>query len=129
MESIDSIIRKAKLPGYADAKTDKLATFQEWFERPDSLSWLIVLDNADIESVFFDRRLASTTSSDNRRVFDFLPRHERGQILVTTRDAALGSVMCDGRRSIKVGAFSPQEVRNTHVHYVKSWSSRDLACR
>ena len=118
MESIESIASKAKLPGYADLSTDKLSSFKEWLEQPDIEPWLIVLDNADTERVFFERRQSNTTSGNTKRPFDFLPRHERGQILVTTRDNSLGFKLCDNRCPIKVGAFSSQEVcRSCNVHY------------
>ena len=112
-EAVTAIAKEAQLPGWNDSKSNKLSLVQSWLERADSQPWLLVLDSLDDRSVLFEERVAvSDSGSSKTRIVDFLPRHNRGCILVTTRDNYVAQSLCDNRQSIEILPFTPQEAQD-----------------
>ena len=55
--SLDSgykeIARKLRLPGLHDSEIDVVQSVFDWLSDDDNSSWLLVLDNADDQEMFF----------------------------------------------------------------------------
>ena len=81
------------IPGREDPKVDILQLVCAWLSDRRNGKWLIILDNADDDSVFFaaDEDSAGTaqisdTTSHTRSLESFLPQTPNGMILITSRN-------------------------------------------
>jgi len=87
-----------KLPGWDDLKQDIRPIVKNWFERPESSDWILVLDNADDKLVFFpELSLDITNSTDQSTESDglaqYIPRGSKGTIIITTRDYEVADLL------------------------------------
>lgn len=80
---------RCRIPGLSNSAQDRLALIRDWLERKKNTGWLMVVDNAD--------DLQGLTESDDggtqREIVSlsrYIPRHEQGRVLVTTRDLKTG---------------------------------------
>ena len=88
------IARKLKLPGMQDPETDVVKAVFDWLSDDDNGPWLLVLDNADDQEMFF----GSARSSQSHDILQqqlgilaqYLPRSAHGSTLITTRDRRVG---------------------------------------
>jgi len=87
------IANKIPLPGCEDPKADILQLVCAWLSDRKNGQWLIILDNADDDDVFFatDEDTASITqksdiTSHTRPLECFLPQTPNGTILITSRN-------------------------------------------
>jgi hypothetical protein len=85
------IASEALIPRWDDPKTNILQLVNKWL-CDKSGNWLIVLDNADNNKVFFN------ASGRNEPLADYLPQALNGSILITSRNkmAAQNLVGCYG---------------------------------
>ena len=84
---------KVELPGCDDPKADILQLVYNWLCDERNGRWLMILDNADDDGVFFaaDEDTAGTTqtsdiTSHTRPLESFLPQTPNGIILITSRN-------------------------------------------
>jgi tetratricopeptide (TPR) repeat protein len=72
-----------RIPGITDDSADVKKLVKNSLNSGDFGDWLMVVDNADDLSVLLD-----STNDDPRagRLYDYLPRSDRGSIVFTTRD-------------------------------------------
>jgi tetratricopeptide (TPR) repeat protein len=72
-----------RIPGITDDNADVKQLVKSSLNSGDFGDWLMVVDNADDPSVLLD-----STNDDLRagRLYDYLPRSDRGSIVFTTRD-------------------------------------------
>ena len=87
-----------KLPGWDDPKQDIRPIVKNWFERPESSDWILVLDNADDKFVFFpELSLDITNSTDQSTESDglaqYIPRGSKGTIIITSRDYEVADLL------------------------------------
>jgi hypothetical protein len=72
-----------RIPGITDYNADVKQLVKNSLNSNDFCNWLMVVDNADDPSI-----LLGNTNDDPRagRLYDYLPRSDRGSIVFTTRD-------------------------------------------
>ncbi|KAF2438445.1 TPR-like protein [Karstenula rhodostoma CBS 690.94] len=94
-EGYRRIAEATKMDGWEDPKADVLRLVRRWLCDESNGRWLIVVDNADDASIFFqdlpqDRTTDGPDNTPAEPLFDFLPQSSNGSILVTSRswDAA-----------------------------------------
>lgn len=82
---------------------DVLENVTEWFNNASSRQWLLVIDNADSASTFFESKPESVPSREHRKLLArYLPNSKNGSILITTRDSRVRERLCDREKSITV---------------------------
>ena len=91
-EAYQEIARKARLFGAEDPKVDQLQLVKRWLEGEDSGNWMMIIDNADDEKLFFgeDEGHAGGSSSFSSKLAQYFPQRPNGSILLTTRNKKLG---------------------------------------
>lgn len=89
------IADKIELPGRNDPRADILRLVSGWLSNEKNGRWLMILDNADDDDVFFrfDGDTEQITQADNvtsrkMPLASFLPQTPNGSILVTSRNLA-----------------------------------------
>ncbi|OCK86963.1 TPR-like protein [Cenococcum geophilum 1.58] len=89
------IADKIELPGRNDPRADILRLVSGWLSNEKNGRWLMILDNADDDDVFFhfDGDTEQITRADNvtsrkMPLASFLPQTPNGSILVTSRNLA-----------------------------------------
>ncbi|KAH0552892.1 hypothetical protein GP486_006908, partial [Trichoglossum hirsutum] len=104
------IANKVKIPGRDDPRADMLQLVSEWLSDEKNCQWLIILDNADDDSVFFqlDEGIgqsiqANDIVSGKVPLASFLPETPNGSVLVTSRNstAAMNLVGYDNIIQVK----------------------------
>ncbi|OCL03965.1 hypothetical protein AOQ84DRAFT_226702 [Glonium stellatum] len=91
-EGYRAIADAVKLPGRDKPQADILQLVYTWLCSARSGKWVIVLDDADISSVFFNPHAGGvdmredTPSSKVQSLSAFLPQTHNGAFLITTRD-------------------------------------------
>ncbi|KAH0538559.1 hypothetical protein FGG08_004847 [Glutinoglossum americanum] len=115
-QSYRGIAKAVGIRGIEDPKADLFELVNGWFRSEGrSGDWLVVLDNADDISLYFDdvRVLAGQAvtgaSSGKRTLFSCLPQGSRGSILVTTRSRAAATKITGGGATIPVERMSTAE--------------------
>lgn len=100
------IARKLKLPGIQKPETDIFNDVYEWLSDEDNGSWLLVLDNADDQEIFFGsaRRPQSQNTLQQQlgMLAQYLPRSANGSTLITTRDRRVGERFAEQDKPIVV---------------------------
>lgn len=84
----------AEIPGRDDPKRNIFQLVYQWLCDPRNGCWLIVVDNADDDGIFF----GGSTSNERGPLVSFLPQAAHGSILITSRNglAAHNLVGSDG---------------------------------
>jgi tetratricopeptide (TPR) repeat protein len=104
-KSYRDIAAAVKLSGLDDPKTDVLDRVFQWLKSDDSGKWLMILDNADDESIFFSHRRTevhqrSDQSQPTTALSAYLPQNSRGSILVTSRNRVAAFKLVDREEHI-----------------------------
>ncbi|MCJ1252082.1 hypothetical protein MMC30_009320 [Trapelia coarctata] len=100
LQAYREIARKMDIPL---VNGDVLDLVTEWFNDAGSRQWLLIIDNADDASTFFESRSASTQGRrDLKPLARYLPHSNNGSILITTRDSRVGERLCNREKSIPV---------------------------
>ena len=113
-DSYRSIAKSLKLEGHADLRTDVLTLVKEWLASTP-LRWMMILDNADEESIYFPLQAEiykdTQKSSAARHLAQYLPQSTRGSILITSRDkyTALQLVGNSSQSLIEIGKLEPED--------------------
>lgn len=91
-EGFKAIADKVKLPDRDKPKVDILRLVYEWLCSDESGKWLLILDNADDATIFFNSSRETPVSTTGRKesfstpaLSTYLPQSENGSILITTR--------------------------------------------
>ena len=103
-EAYKEIARKARLPGWQDPKVNTLQLVFEWLSGDSIDRWLLVLDNADDEGVFFstESNLSSEKMERKKTIASYIPRSSNGLVMITTRDRRIGGRLADRAKPITV---------------------------
>ena len=111
-EAYKNIARQIHVRDLEDPNLLRLV--RERLESNDVPPWLLILDNADDVSLFFGSP-AIPGSCDQphpeRPLWEYLPRTAKGALLITSRDARVGTRLVGGRGVISVGALGAEEGR------------------
>jgi tetratricopeptide (TPR) repeat protein len=88
-----AIANTVKIPGCNDPKADVLQLVKSWLCNESKGKWVMILDNADDVSIFFNVRnkgketpLGNSGGTTTPLLAAYLPESPNGSILVTTRD-------------------------------------------
>ncbi|KAI9764473.1 MAG: hypothetical protein M1840_008399 [Geoglossum simile] len=102
-----NIADKIPIPGREDPKADILQLVCAWLSDRRNGQWLMILDNADDDSVFFAADKDSTgtaqindITSYTRPLESFLPQTPNGMILITSRNRVAAINLVGTRGSI-----------------------------
>jgi tetratricopeptide (TPR) repeat protein len=112
-EAYKEIARKAHLPGWHDPKVNTLQLVFEWLSGESTHRWLLVLDNADDEEVFFGTKndLLSKRMGKKKPMANYIPCSSNGSIIITTRNQRIGGRLADGAKPIAVLPLTIQEAQ------------------
>ncbi|KAL4796943.1 hypothetical protein BDV19DRAFT_360121 [Aspergillus venezuelensis] len=137
------IARRLMLPGWEDKKIDNLKLVYEWLSDENNGKWLMLVDNADDASNFFQRprsfsaNTVARDGTDSKPLARYLPRSPNGYVLVTTRDKRVGERLAGREKPIEVSTMKPSDALNLLRSriYDDDWSVtdamrliEDLAC-
>jgi len=79
-QAYTNVVRKLQIPGSNNAQADSKVLLQQYLGQRSTGRWLLIFDNAD------DASMWASENSGQRRLIDYLPRSDHGQIVFTTRD-------------------------------------------
>jgi tetratricopeptide (TPR) repeat protein len=116
-QSYQNIAAQVELPGRDDPKTDILSAVHSWLCDERNGRWLVVVDNADDDLVFFspgvdlgDAARGNESAEKVVPLASFLPQAATGWILVTSRDLVAAVNLVGARhRVIEVEAMGEQD--------------------
>jgi tetratricopeptide (TPR) repeat protein len=91
-EGYQRIAGLVKMDGWDNPRLDTLQLVYDWLCKRESGKWAMVIDNADDDTVFFDR----TTKA----LSEYIPQSENGRILITSRNRDLSYKLTGNHRSI-----------------------------
>lgn len=106
-EGYRAIAEAVKIPGRNDPNANILQMVKNWLLNRNNGKWLVVLDNADDESIFSNiQETHQQTSTSGARteasitLLKYLPVNENGSIMVTTRFDDVGYTLTGHYRNI-----------------------------
>ena len=88
-QSYAEIAAAVGILGVGDGKADVLQLVSNWLADKDNGPWLLILDNADDDTVLLDPPIIDPLVGVipvKRRLLDYVPRGGHGTVLMTTRD-------------------------------------------
>jgi Tetratricopeptide repeat len=100
------IARRLKIPGTQDPETNIVEIVFDWLSDEDNGPWLLVLDNADDQGMFFEPairpQLDDALQQQLGMLARYLPRSTQGAVLITTRDRRVGERFAERGKPIVV---------------------------
>ena len=116
-KAYQEIAKEARLVGARDPKVDQLQLVKQWLEDEDSGNWVMIIDNADDENLFFgeDEDRAGGPFSFSNTLARYFPRRPNGSILLTTRNKKLGVKFAGVRGAIAIPKMSISESKSLLV--------------
>ena len=133
-KAYQEIAKDARLVGADDPKVNQLQLVKKWLEDKGSGDWVMIIDNADDENLFFgeDENQGQESYSSVRKLAQYFPRRLNGSILLTTRNKILGVKFATIRGVINVPEMSVLEsksllVENLEEEYHDDHDLTDLA--
>jgi len=79
-QAYTNVVKKLQIPGSNKAQADSKVLLQQYLGQKSTGRWLLIFDNADDVSMWVSE------NSGQKRLIDYLPRSDHGQIVFTTRD-------------------------------------------
>jgi tetratricopeptide (TPR) repeat protein len=107
-EGYRAIADRVKLPGRNEPKAHILRLVYRWLCNEESGKWVLILDNADDDTLFFnsnqgkgqDQKLVRTDSMPAPALSQYLPQGPNGSILITTRNDEVAFKLTGGYQDI-----------------------------
>ena len=126
-KAYQEIANDARLVGANDPKVNQLQLVKQWLENKDSGSWVMIIDNADDEDLFFgeDKNQGQESSSSTRKLSQYFPRRLNGSILLTTRNKILGVKFAKVHGVITISEMSVSESKRLLVENLEEGSYGD----
>ncbi|PGH08105.1 hypothetical protein AJ79_06105 [Helicocarpus griseus UAMH5409] len=96
------IANEVKPMGWDESEADILQLVSDWLSNETDRRWIMILDNADLESILFDAagqtrdKAARPSSKTARFLSNFLPQTLNGSILITSRSRIVASRLAGG---------------------------------
>jgi hypothetical protein len=103
------------LPRLHDPGIDVVKSVFDWLSDDDNGSWLLVLDNADDQEMFFGsggRLSQDVLQQQLGRLAQYLPRSTHGSILITTRDRRVGERFAEQDHPINVQPLKAEDAKS-----------------
>ena len=101
------IAKRAVLGEMFDSVVDLLNAVKHWVEKQSN--WLMVLDNADELKLFAGYDSATQNQQEQQpKLFDFIPKGDKGTVLWTTRDGAIKTLL-GPEHCVELGVMSGEE--------------------
>lgn len=100
---------RLEIPGHEQLDADAFSLVHDFLSRGTNSQWLMVLDNADDESVLFDESWLSSLPGHSKNLFSCLPRSTRGRIIVTTRDRRIGDKLVSNTNIVDIFTLEVNE--------------------
>jgi tetratricopeptide (TPR) repeat protein len=91
-EGYQRIAGLVKMDGWDNPRLDTLQLVYDWLCKRENGKWTMVIDNADDDTVFFDR--------STKALSEYIPQSENGRILITSRNRDLAYKLTGNHRSI-----------------------------
>ena len=112
-----AIAKQASLVGAQDTEADQFQLVKQWLESVDSGNWIMIIDNADDEELFFggDEDRADGPSGLSDMLANYFPRRLNGSILLTTRNKKVGVKFAGIHDLITIPKMSVSESKNLLV--------------
>ena len=103
-DSFRQIATRVEIPGHDDPKSDILRLVCNWLSDESNGRWLVILDNADDEEVFYGKSTAQNllgieqqnVAGNQVPLTSFLPQTPNGRVLVTSRNKSLAAMLILG---------------------------------
>ena len=110
-KAYQEIAKEAGLAGAEDPRVNQLQLVKQWLEDKDSRTWVMVIDNADDEKLFFgeDETHGQGSHSSSNNLARYFPQRLNGSILLTTRNRMLGVKFAAVRGVIAIPEMSISE--------------------
>ena len=126
-KAYQEIAKKARLAEAEDCKVDQFQLVKKWLESEDSGNWVMVIDNADDESLFFgeDEDRGQRPCNSSSKLARCFPQRPNGSILLTTRNRMLGVKFATARGVITVSEMSVSESKNLLLENLEEGSHND----
>ena len=109
-QSYRSIAKALALDGHDNPQVDAISLLKDWLMRGSS-PWLLILDNADDESLYFPDSDTKAASLKGCPLSEHIPQTPHGSVLITSRDrrTALQLVGNQPKNAIKVVELTPED--------------------
>ena len=120
VESYKRIATECNIPGKDDPDLDVLQLVRDWLEISYERKFLMIIDNVDDRSIFFDK--ATSTSKALR---EYTPQCDRGTIIYTTRSRDIGINLSLDREPIFVPSMEVEEARSLLGERIRSQSTNE----
>ncbi|KAF9695839.1 hypothetical protein EKO04_005814 [Ascochyta lentis] len=112
-EGYRTIAEAIRMDGWNDLDVDYMRLVRTWLCDESNGRWVMVVDNADDASVFFQTQDCATSSSDalwTEPLINFLPQRSLGSILITSRSCDVAYRLTGAETSIiKVGPMNESD--------------------
>ena len=111
-KAYQEIAKEAGLGGAGDPKVDQLQLAKRWFESDHSGNWVMIIDNADDEDIFFGDHgdQSQRSSSASSKLARYFPRRSNGSILLTTRNRRVGVKFAGPKLTVVSGVITVPEM-------------------
>lgn len=115
IEGFQKIADTIKMDGWNEPKVNVMRLVRTWLCEKSNGSWVMVVDNADDASVFFDNAPQSKELNTSKPVSTeplaaFLPRTSHGSILITSRSRDIAYRLIGTETSIvEIGSMNERE--------------------
>ncbi|KAL8776668.1 MAG: hypothetical protein Q9194_003013 [Teloschistes cf. exilis] len=106
MESYKRIAIECDIPGHNDPDNDTMQLVRDWLEISCVTQWLMIVDNVDDRTVFFEQDPDMATG---RALVEYIPQAANGTVIYTTRSRDIGVDLLSGSEPIKVSPLSIEE--------------------
>jgi tetratricopeptide (TPR) repeat protein len=100
-EGYRRIAEMTQMNGWDNPKIDTLQLVYNWLCDTNNGQWMLVVDNADDETVFLDRgSQGHAVDQPTKPLSDFIPQSKNGKIFITSRNRDLAYKLTGSYRSI-----------------------------
>ena len=116
-----------RIPEWDNVNVDSLDVVKKWLSNPSNGSWLLILDGADDEAMFFPP-VGKTSIYDTPRhdMAEWLPQNPHGSIIITTRDCRLGKRFVNEGKLLSIKPMDQNEAARLLRSKVSDEDSEDF---
>lgn len=114
-QSFVDIAETLNIPGCSDREADVLRLTRDWLKNQTDVRWLMIIDNADNEKLFFgseaeeQRKEVLDSGLAASRLIQYIPECPHGASLLTTRNKKVAVKFTKGRNLIELRGLETDE--------------------
>jgi tetratricopeptide (TPR) repeat protein len=114
-QSFVDIADRLNIPGCQDREADVLRLTRDWLKRQSELRWLMIIDNADDETLFFGLEAEEQGKEvlnpglAASRLNQYIPECPQGASILTTRNKKVAVKFTKGRNLIELRGLETNE--------------------